>query len=612
MNKFLNLLGRFRRDERGAFLALFGILAVVLIAISGAVVDYTSVEQARTRAQVALDAAALALQPSIYTDTTAALKTKAQALLVERVADSRIASTVTSVTKDTVNGDIVLNAQLVVPLYFVRLVGISTMTAQLDSKATRKKLNLEVMMVLDNSNSMSSSSRMTNLISAAKCAANILLNGDCNSTATSTTALNTWIGIVPFTLGVNVGTGNASASWLDRTGAAAATRNNFDSDDTSSTAFTGTVDRVALANQLNGLDWGGCVEARKSPYDTDDTVPTSSSPDTLFTPYFAPDEPDSNTVNGSYVGPFYNDYISDTPAACNYSGSCSYVLTGLSCRSDGTNCSSGTSYSGTLTGSKTGSLSCSCPTSGTSTQTVTGGSGNSSNWTLKRTWTCTYSYPPQGLSGREVQERMCKYTGATPSGVSQASVIGPNGDCPVNAITPLTATKATVTAGINALDPQGGTNIHMGVEWGFHALSPTAPFTEGKAYGTTSAKVMIVMTDGENTAYANNNMNGTQYYSSYGNPWNQRLGNTTWNSTQLETEMDTRTVAACTSAKAAGITIYTVGLSTAATSDQTKVETMLKNCSSGVGYYYFPAAASELTTVFQAIANQLAALRIAQ
>lgn len=36
--------------------------------------------------------------------------------------------------------------------------------------------------------------------------------------------------------------------------------------------------------------WGGCVEARPSPYNTDDTTPTLSTPATLFVPMFAPDE----------------------------------------------------------------------------------------------------------------------------------------------------------------------------------------------------------------------------------------------------------------------------------------------------------------------------------
>jgi len=42
-------------------------------------------------------------------------------------------------------------------------------------------------------------------------------------------------------------------------------------------------------------DWGGCVEARPSPYDVDDTAPTPSNPATLFVPMFAPDEPDNNS-----------------------------------------------------------------------------------------------------------------------------------------------------------------------------------------------------------------------------------------------------------------------------------------------------------------------------
>ena len=61
-------LKRFRADERGVFAIMFGLMAVVLIAMGGAVVDYVSLEQTRNRAQVALDAAALALQPEIFNE----------------------------------------------------------------------------------------------------------------------------------------------------------------------------------------------------------------------------------------------------------------------------------------------------------------------------------------------------------------------------------------------------------------------------------------------------------------------------------------------------------------------------------------------------------------
>ncbi len=101
--------------------------------------------------------------------------------------------------------------------------------------------------------------------------------------------------VVPFTSAVNVGTGNASASWIDRTGTGNISDTNFDNDDNETNTFTRPVDRIALFSQI-GQSWGGCVEARINDgstrqYDTDDTLPDTTKPDTLFTPYFAPDEP---------------------------------------------------------------------------------------------------------------------------------------------------------------------------------------------------------------------------------------------------------------------------------------------------------------------------------
>lgn len=50
----------------------------------------------------------------------------------------------------------------------------------------------------------------------------------------------------------------------------------------------------------------GCVEARPEPYDLDDTPPEPSNPDTLWVPYFWPDEPD--------IGPggYDNRYLPDS------------------------------------------------------------------------------------------------------------------------------------------------------------------------------------------------------------------------------------------------------------------------------------------------------------
>ncbi len=220
MRKFLSLLQRFQRDERGAFLALFGVLAVVLIAISGAVVDYTAMEQARTRAQVALDAAALALQPKIY-DSSYDINGKARDLLVDRVGDTRIASTITNVDRDTTNGTLTLTARLTVPMSFVSLIGINTLSVQLTSQATRGSKDVEVSVALDITTSMAGSSRIGSLITATNSLIDLVVK-DVQSPTTSKMAL------VPYSNGVNVGgyadkargpvtgyTNITAASWLD-------------------------------------------------------------------------------------------------------------------------------------------------------------------------------------------------------------------------------------------------------------------------------------------------------------------------------------------------------------------------------------------------------------
>jgi hypothetical protein len=62
---------------------------------------------------------------------------------------------------------------------------------------------------------------------------------------------------------------------------------------TCSRAATGS---LHPADQL-GLTWGGCVESRPAPYDVNDDGRPADARPRLFVPFFAPDEPDDNTVN---------------------------------------------------------------------------------------------------------------------------------------------------------------------------------------------------------------------------------------------------------------------------------------------------------------------------
>ena len=167
-----------------------------------------------------------------------------------------------------------------------------------------------------------------------------------------------------------------------------------------------------------------------------------------------------------------------------------------------------------------------------------------------------------------------------------------------------------------------GTNIHEGTAWGWRTLSPSEPFTEGRDYGPATSKVLIIMTDGENTYWnvkrrdyggEKPNMNGTYYYMPYGYQYNGRLTVHPYDNNyeysdgdKLQLKMNDLTLDACRNAKDAGITIYTIGLQ----SPNPTTTAMLTECASEKSKAYFPTQASQLDDVFSSIAEQLSQLRI--
>lgn len=157
MRGILDLFKRFRADERGVFAVVFGLLAIVLVAMAGAAVDYTGMETARAKAQIALDSAALGLAPKIYAQTEEQLRKSAEDLVRERLNDSTLTVSVDSADATTATGTLKLEGKITVPMAFVQLIGIPTMTTKLTSEATRGSVNLEVAVALDTTGSMGSS-----------------------------------------------------------------------------------------------------------------------------------------------------------------------------------------------------------------------------------------------------------------------------------------------------------------------------------------------------------------------------------------------------------------------------------------------------------------------
>ena len=65
-----------------------------------------------------------------------------------------------------------------------------------------------------------------------------------------------------------------------------------------------------------GVTWGGCVEERPYPYTTSDDAPNASVPDTLFAPFFSPDETDNNPYGSNANQLTFNNDVGDQSGSC--------------------------------------------------------------------------------------------------------------------------------------------------------------------------------------------------------------------------------------------------------------------------------------------------------
>jgi Flp pilus assembly protein TadG len=194
---------------------------------------------------------------------------------------------------------------------------------------------------------------------------------------------------------------------------------------------------------------------------------------------------------------------------------------------------------------------------------------------------------------------------------------GPNQGCPVP-ILPLT--DATTTAGqtavsntINAMWPRdaGGTQVHIGMIWGWRVLSANGPYGQTNNHPLTYAdestlafkKAVILMTDGQEEWPDARQDTGLSYIA------DGKIG-TTSNLGTAVTNLGTRLQSVCTNMKNSGnFVIYTIGLASTGSSN-----TALQNCATtnNGGFYVAATSVAQLNTAFQQIAQSLLTLRLTQ
>ena len=613
MQKFLDLLKRFRKDERGAFLAIFGVLGLVLIATAGATIDFTSVQNARTRAQVALDAAALALQPEIYSSAYAneaamevAVKNLAKALLIDRLNDPKI-TIVGDVIADGNEGDgtLTLKATLKAPLIFVALVGISEMSMTVVSQATKGSQDLEVAVALDVTGSMAQNDKIGAMIDAANDMVDTLVLDQQTPTYTK-------MAIIPWSMGVNVGSDAAAArgaipaakavtgaSWIIGTSKniSAITKANPARVTTSSNHGLTTGDFVYISG-VNGM-----TQVNNRYY----TITRVSN--TRFT---------LNGVNSTNYGTYTN---SGTSRECQTS-TCEVVITSTAhgfannqvvyftgvggmtqLNNNAFTAAAVTADTFKLSGSLGPSMS--AYTSGGSAWCTTHGCNYfrfqdaNGNWKIYQPTTC-------------VTERVAspnQYTDVAP-GTSPVGLkyLPSAGDCQLPEIVPLTSDKDLLHDTIDALEAEGSTSGQIGAAWAWYALAPNfaslwPTANQPAAYNSGNLiKVAVLMTDGSfNTVYCNGVISDD---SSWGNDSDQINCNAT-NGDPFDQAKDI-----CDGMKAGtGIVVYTVGFDI---SDQSEEQDVLSYCATDTSKFFLADDEEELNEAFQAIAQDIAQLRLSE
>lgn len=327
----------FFSSRRGNVAIIFALSLLPMLAAVGAAVDITRALQVKARLSSALDAAGLAAGRKIDSSDAVIIETAKAYFKANYPADALGVPGALDV--DITDNQISLRVEASVDTAVMNLFGFDTIDVGAETDINRAITGLEIALALDNTGSMSGT-KLANLKTASHNLIDLLF-GDDPSPA------HLKMSIVPFAAGVKVkpfdGVSGFSPDWMDMAG-----NSSIHTGTAGDFAFTAGQTIWTLYTNITNRDWLGCLMERPKRasgehLDELDTPPSSFDPDTMFVPWFAPDEP-----NGS--SPTYaNSYLSDgsfsrgTSAATKQRSTVKYPAAGVAI-SDSTSSSIGPDY----------------------------------------------------------------------------------------------------------------------------------------------------------------------------------------------------------------------------------------------------------------------------
>lgn len=309
INRIGNQAKRLRACDRGAVAPIVGVCAIMLIGAVAVAVDVGRAQVAQSKLQAALDSAGLAAGSIVGQNLSAdLLKPEAQKYLDANFNGKTIDATIQEFNLDLSDDEtkVTLDATATLPTTFMRIFGRDSVQVAARTEVTRELTGLEVALVLDVTGSMGdpvggSPYDSTEKIAALRTAGQDLVNILFGS---HDTVDDLWVGVVPFSQSVNIGTQHSS--WLSDlstytnqiycSGPTSGTPQCPNNSNTISSANVSTrTNPITLVNQymysstagwyFTPHSWGGCVLERwTNNRDVTDDVPSTQKWQTYFVP----------------------------------------------------------------------------------------------------------------------------------------------------------------------------------------------------------------------------------------------------------------------------------------------------------------------------------------
>ena len=248
--KMQQLVDRLLHSESGMTLPLLAFSLTMLVGLAGIAIDTARVQMVQAKLQTSLDSAGLAASSTVSTANMGAEAQKYLNTNFNGYLGATLGANSPSITANNTNTVFTLAATATVPTTFMGALGINNVILNVSSQVSRAVTGLELVFVLDNTGSMSDTAGGNqSKIQALQTATTTLIRTLFGGAATSTNG-KLWVGIVPFSQAVNIGTSHPT--WLGNVNAS-----------------------------INN-NWNGCVDARQAGYDVTDTPPSQNNTDSLF------------------------------------------------------------------------------------------------------------------------------------------------------------------------------------------------------------------------------------------------------------------------------------------------------------------------------------------